>query len=202
MILSMCWCVFQTINGRSDLGFLLHDGVIFLLFKKVFAIHGIRVSLHHLDISKAGLEVDCEQRGLRSLHLNILTFRVREGNLDEGLGDLAGVLGSALIHREALVLAPPLPFLVDFLNTLHLFLLLSKVLSSHDVDHPSLQGLSIAVKQTHMALGDGVELGHVAVLLLDEVSALGHLRVAKVRAGPRVAVGLLFCGLVGIQDQH
>ena len=58
------------------------------------------------------------------------------------------------------------------------------------------------MKQTHMALGDGVELGHVAVLFLDEVGAVGHLLVAKVRAGPRVAVGLLFCGLVGIQDQH
>ena len=93
MILSVCWCVFQSINGRSDLGFLLHDGIIFLLFKKVFAMHGIRVSIHLLDISNAGLEVDGDLTGLRSLHLNILTFRVREGNLDEGLGLLAGVLG-------------------------------------------------------------------------------------------------------------
>jgi hypothetical protein len=42
---------------------------------------------------------------------------------------------------------------------------LSKSLSSHDIDHPGLQRFSIAIFETHIALGDEVELGFVAIIV-------------------------------------
>jgi len=168
---------FQSNNGRSDLSILLHDGVIILLLKKVFAIHGIRVSLNHLDISKSGLEVDGEKRGHRSLHHIVLTSRGRFGvvNLDQGLGFLQRILGSALLIIEALVLALPPPFLVSSLSTLRLSLLPSNILSSNDEHHLGIQSLSSASSETHQAHGDGVDLGTVAELLLNEIGAAVHL---------------------------
>ena len=134
LILSMSFGK-QSNNGRSDLSILLHDGVIILLLKKVFAIHGIRVSLHHLDISNAGLEVDGDQRGHRSLHHSVLTCRGRFGvlDLDQGIELQKLSPASVLSAIEALVLAfSPLLRLGTGLSILRLSLLQSNILSSHD----------------------------------------------------------------------
>ena len=98
------------------------------------------------------------------------------------------------------------PFLLFFrlvacISTLRLSLPLSNILSSHDVDHLGLQPLSSAVLETHVVLGDGVDLGLVT-LLVDEGDAGAHHLVGDVTATLWVAVELLCSGLVGIQDQH
>jgi hypothetical protein len=58
------------------------------------------------------------------------------------------------------------------------------------------------VNETHVLLGDGVNLDTVAELLLNEIGAAVHLQKREVTAAFWKPIDLLVCGLVGIQDQH
>ena len=113
------------------------------------------------------------------------------------------MLPSALLVVEAFVLAPFPPFLfVDRFSILRLSLPPSLITSSLVEEHPGLQLLSSAQLATDMLLGNGVELGPVAELLVNEVGAVGHLNAGEVTAAFRVAIDLLVPGLVGIQNEH